>query len=58
MKCVECKQELHVIAGGTKSEEGTTEITTVHVFGCLNKKCSMAMKEQQRTETTNSSFTE
>jgi len=58
MNCIECKQPLRIISGGIKSDVDSTEVTTVHVFGCFNKNCSMVQKEQNRTSTVNPSFTE
>lgn len=57
MVCIECKQPLHIISGGNKTAIDSTDIITVHVFGCLNKACGECMKEQTRTETINPSFT-
>ena len=56
MVCIECKQPLHIISGGNKTEVNTTDIITVHVFGCMNRDCKERMKEQDRTETKNPSF--
>lgn len=56
MVCKECGNPLKVISGGNKTTEGTTVITMVHVWGCINKDCNEAMKEQQRTETVQESF--
>lgn len=56
MQCRSCHNPLHIISGGNKSEEGSTVIKTVHVWGCLNPDCKDAMVEQTRTETEQESF--
>jgi hypothetical protein len=57
--CSNCGNPLKIIQGGQKSLEGSTDITMVHVFGCINKDCKMAnpkMLEQDRKETIVPSF--
>jgi len=58
LKCCKCKNPLRIIKGGQKSDIGSTDIVMVHVFGCMNESCDMAMKEQHRVEDTVESFTE
>jgi len=58
MKCKECNAPLRVIKGGQRTDEGSTKITNIHAYGCLNKKCSLVNKEQTRTETKQDSFNE
>lgn len=54
--CVSCGNPLKIIKGGQKTILNSTDIVMVHVFGCLNKECSEAMKEQGRQETPVPSF--
>ena len=56
--CRQCGKPLKIIKGGPKSEQGSTKIVTVHVFGCMNLDCPIKMQEQYRTETEQDSFTE
>ncbi|HEY5585717.1 MAG TPA: hypothetical protein VIK78_14675 [Ruminiclostridium sp.] len=56
MNCKTCGNPLRVLSGGNKTTEGSTTITMVHIWGCLNEKCKDNMKEQQRTETNQESF--
>jgi len=56
MKCSACGNELRVVSGGNKTDKDTTEITMVHVWGCLNDKCEKRLIEQARTETVYESF--
>jgi hypothetical protein len=56
MVCKGCKSPLHRIGGGEKSEEGTTKIVMVNIWGCMNPECELKMQEQDRTYTEKESF--
>lgn len=56
MNCSVCSNPLKVISGGLKTVEGSTKITMVHIFGCLNPDCKDKLLEQNRTETEQESF--
>lgn len=56
MNCTACGNPLHVIGGGNKTDKDTTDITMIHIWGCLNDKCEKKMIEQARTETVQKSF--
>ena len=56
MVCKECSNPLKIISGGNKAVVGSTEITMIHVWGCLNPACSCKMEEQSRSESSVESF--
>lgn len=56
MNCTSCGNPLHVVSGGDKSEVGSTQIITIHVWGCLNPQCEKKGQEQDRSYTTRDSF--
>ena len=56
MNCHKCGNPLRIVSGGQKSALDSTDIIMVHVWGCLNKDCTEAMKEQNRTENKVESF--
>jgi len=55
--CRACSNPLKIISGGLKTTVGSTQVTMVHVFGCLNDDCPEKMVEQNRIETPQDSFT-
>jgi hypothetical protein len=56
MVCSKCKNPLHRIGGGEKSDPDTTKITMVNIWGCMNSDCDMQMIEQDRSYTEKESF--
>jgi len=56
MNCIVCGNPLRVLSGGNKTTEGSTVITMVHIWGCMNAKCTEVQKESMRTETAQESF--
>jgi hypothetical protein len=56
MNCSVCGNPLRVLSGGNKTTEGTTDITMVHIWGCMNEKCKNKMIEQSRSENIQESF--